>query len=200
MTHFDLCVEVTRWAVHCSWCDGAAPEVNLDARVVCDVLAYGFEPESVRIVEVKRTRADLLADLRVAKMTTKYPPRCNYAYLALGPELAPPRLKRAERQAILAELGDLGLPPTWGVLRVAPGTERGCESLRSARRVEPDAWGDWRVQQAARAVGRSAAWRMVRNHHDLGDLRETAVGAHNLLRAHELGDHGMIELALDALR
>lgn len=153
--HFDLCIDVLRWAVRQGWCDVAAPEVDLDG-AVADVLALG--DGQIRIIEVKRTRADLLADLRARKMVRKYPPRSTHCALALGPDVIDGRSSRE----VLAELEALGLPASWGVLRICPGKSWGADSIRAVRRHGDQPEGRHRAM--ARALGRSLVWRVVRSH------------------------------------
>jgi len=162
-THYDLCIDVTRWAVHQGWCDFAAPEVSL-GNAVCDVLTCGHAPLSVRIIEVKRTRSDLLSDLRREKMQRRYERYASHNYLALGPDLFDSTVRAvvAER-TVLDELAVLGLPAWWGVLRLHPGDARGAWSIRRARKSATELTRD-RVDRTIRAIGRSATWRLIRDH------------------------------------
>lgn len=79
--------------------------------------------------EVKRTRADLLADLRNMKML-KYQARSTHAYLAATKEA----LNWSDRETVLKDLTALGLPAGWGVI-VLPTASRQFQPyvLRAAR-------------------------------------------------------------------
>lgn len=121
------------------------------------------EPDELRlprpriaIAEVKRTRSDLLADLRAGKLL-RYAEVATHLYLAgtddaLG--LAAGERPTRERTArLLAELGEHGLPRTWGVLRLrvweqrphrdlaelAPGWHVAVDPLRTPSRQLEDA-------------------------------------------------------------
>lgn len=161
-THYDLCMEATRWAVHQRWCTFAAPEVDLYG-AQADVLALGLSPLCVRIIEVKRTRSDLLADLRERKMQRKYDSRATHTYLALGPDVI---AERPQRQVI--ELTELGLPRWWGVLQIYPESPRGAFTLRRPRAKMLH--GDTKpltkrhVDGLTKSLGRSMTWRLLRGH------------------------------------
>lgn len=67
----------------------------------------------VGVVEVKRTREDLLQDLRAGKLL-RYEPYASQTWLA-GTSAAL-RLEGRTAEEVLEELGERGLPATWGVL------------------------------------------------------------------------------------
>lgn len=75
----------------------------------------------IAIAEVKRTRPDLLADLRAGKLL-RYAEVATHLYLAATDEalgLAAGERPTRERTArLVADLGELGLPRGWGVLRL----------------------------------------------------------------------------------
>ncbi len=78
------------------------------------------------IIEVKVSRSDLLADLRVSKMHG-YAEHCSHMYLAgTGAAFAVEALRPAPDRvaASIANLETLGVPKTWGLLYF-PETDRG---------------------------------------------------------------------------
>lgn len=81
----------------------------------------------IAIAEVKRTRSDLLADLRAGKLL-RYAEVATHLYLAATDEalgLAAGERPTRERTArVLTELGELGLPKGWGVLRLRVWEQR----------------------------------------------------------------------------
>jgi hypothetical protein len=62
-------------------------------------------------VEVKRTRADLLQDLRKQKML-KYEPNSTHCILAISHKV----FKSNDKKDIKTELKELGLPNSWGIV------------------------------------------------------------------------------------
>lgn len=121
-------------------------------------------PESAKgvvgLVEVKRTRADLLQDLRRRKML-KYQPQATNLWLA-GTEEA----LRGRDSTVLEDLAARGLPPSWGVLllptegdpaRLSPGL---VWALRGSRRTRVALPGELRLR--AYQVGRSLSYRALR--------------------------------------
>lgn len=111
----------------------------------------------VTIIECKRTRSDLLADLRAGKML-KYAEVATHVYLALSEEVIDGR----RSGEVLAELESLGLPRFWGVLKVKTNLSPwvATSSVRAARAVRDataaDVWG------AALTIGRSLSHRALR--------------------------------------
>ncbi len=123
-SHRDLCIQVARYLL----AQQANKLVFWELRVgrsVFDVIALNPKTKRFVVCEVKRTRADLLADLRAGKML-KYAAKASHCYLALTPE--------ALGKDSLEDLKTKGLPTSWGVLLVRPG---GIESLRGARALNP---------------------------------------------------------------
>ena len=94
-------------------------------------------PGQIVVVECKRTRSDLLADLRAGKLR-RYEAAATECYLlasmpALGIN-AHTSLTDAERDHAAP-----GLPPEWGILTVSP--RGGVYPIRPATRLrEPDEW------------------------------------------------------------
>lgn len=177
VTHLELCVAVTAWALDQPWCDVATWEVSVGRAGIADVLAI-TDPWSearqkpktrrprVAIVEVKRTREDLRADLRARKMLG-YAGVASHCYLAATLEA----LGRTQDDAhgiaggwgpVLEDLAQLGLPSTWGVIalsahaawhpRITPWAIRGAKG----EPVGADVRRTW-----AWALARSMAWRRL---------------------------------------
>lgn len=131
----------------------AAARSGLRWRVPPVLPARKYEPAPrVVIVECKRTRADLLGDLRARKLL-KYQDTATHLYLAATPTA----LGGRDRSSALMDLQSRGLPAAWGVLEV-----RGQDvvSLRPSRAVRPATAGD--VWVTALTIGRSLSHRSVR--------------------------------------
>jgi len=116
----------------------------------------------VTILEVKRTRSDLLADLRARKMLG-YEPLASECYLACTPPcLGLPKLNptKESRAAALADLEALGLPGSWGVMLLPerpPHWQGHATVIRPPRRLREVP--DHEVRMWAYRIGRSLAWR-----------------------------------------
>lgn len=122
----------------------------------------GFQPREqegprlhrprIAVCEVKRTRSDLLADLRERKLL-RYGEVATHLYLAATDEalgIKPgDRPTRERTDQVLRELAELGLPKSWGVLRLTVWE-------RKAHRDLPDVPAPgWHVQvDPLRAPGR----------------------------------------------
>lgn len=118
------------------------------------------------VIECKRTRSDLLADLREGKMLG-YERTGTHCALAATPEalrITFPRMWEPVGVAeALADLADRGLPTTWGVLVVVP---RGHHDptptllrLRDDTRIRAATVGEVRLWQDR--IARSLAYRAV---------------------------------------
>lgn len=117
------------------------------------------EPEPrVVVVECKRTRSDLLGDLRAKKML-RYEASATHCYLALTDEVLSTFPKVPS--ALKSRLVELGLPRTWGILRVninQPGWT-GVSALRTARRLQPTT--PHAVYGTAWDIACSLSWKAV---------------------------------------
>ena len=82
-------------------------------------------------IEVKRTRSDLLQDLRKRKML-KYEVRATHCYLAATPEAL--RLHKLSVTEVLSDLKTRGLPTHWGVLLLTDNPQKPIKVLRGARK------------------------------------------------------------------
>ena len=111
----------------------------------------------VVVCEVKRTRADLLADLRKKKML-KYEKGTSHTYLAATAEAL--FYNKWTKKEVLADLKKKGLPPTWGVLLLPENNDpAGIVCLRGAKKT----WTPPKHRIAAlnRKVARSYCYRAL---------------------------------------
>lgn len=125
-THRALQGVVLRWMLAQDWCQVGAVEVkNLDVLGV-SLPAHlrpsrrtRFPKPRITIAEVKRTRADLLQDLRAEKMHG-YAVLGSHMYLAATDEALrwPDRRVIGPEDDVLLDLTERGLPKSWGVLRL----------------------------------------------------------------------------------
>jgi hypothetical protein len=146
MNHRQICHSVASWLLKQQAIQLVSWELALDVGVL-DVIGITTKnkkyPTRVVVAEIKRSRADLLQDLKKKKML-KYEARATHCYLAVtadclwtpselaaGAHLSP----TASTQA-LEFLASKGLPSYWGVLVPHPRT--------------PD---DWICMRPARATG-----------------------------------------------
>lgn len=118
----------------------------------------------LQIVEVKRTRSDLLSDLRAGKML-KYEQLATHCLLAVVPDAVVIRQQqlasdRPRHTQILDALADLGLPTRWGVAVFYTG---GPSILRQPRRL-PTVVTDADRARVITAVARSLMYRGLAAH------------------------------------
>ena len=142
MTHRDMCHAAAQWLLQLGWCDLVAWELTY-GKGVADVLGLGTKTNKVAVIEVKRTRADLLADLRQKKML-RYETGSTYCYLYAS--------KDCFLKDPLEELQSLGLPLHWGVL--VDGV-----LIRSPRQIK--AQMKTRVQSLIKKIAKSHMWREI---------------------------------------
>lgn len=113
-THRDVQWEALFWGLQRRWAYYGTIEVttlhhgSLDAMVV----SHPDQPSRIGGFEVKVQRSDLLRDLRAGKMI-KYEGVCTHCWLVVTEDC----MQSTTKDAILAELQELGLPKHWGVLR-----------------------------------------------------------------------------------
>lgn len=114
MTHRDLCKLVAQWLLKQPSINLVIDEITFGTGIA-DVLGISTKAsvknKRIAICEVKRSRADLLADLRSQKML-KYEYTSTHCYLAATAEA----LGKGTPTEILQNLTEKGLPPYWGVL------------------------------------------------------------------------------------
>jgi len=115
----------------------------------------------IGVIEVKRTRQDLLADLREQKML-RYEQVGTCCWLAAHADAlkCEPKgmLSREEAREILHKLTELGLPSTWGVLVLR---HRGWYTLRPTKHVRQADPAVMRLWQER--IARSLVYRLTRD-------------------------------------
>jgi hypothetical protein len=120
------------------------------------------------VAEVKRTRADLLGDLRAGKLL-KYQAQASHCYLAAHVEALGVEQNTMHRPGVREEaLHDLemrGLPRTWGVLVLTNRWRRGknwihVESWRNPKRL-PTVVTESDRHNVTRQIARSLAYRVL---------------------------------------
>ena len=116
-THRDLCKITAAYAIKQYWCNLACWELRLNKRSVADVIALSTAKSNkhprLAIYEVKRTRADLLQDLKARKIL-KYSQRATHCYLAATKEAL--GLDKKTTSQVLTDLKQKGLPLSWGII------------------------------------------------------------------------------------
>lgn len=155
-THRDLCVTVVRYLLENPIYGLAGWELRYN-RGYADCLAITLKDKAtnprITVVEVKRTRSDLLADLR-AKKLLKYEQGSTHCYLACTPECL--RLDRQPINQALEELTKLGLPTKWGILIIKGDS---VTSVRNAYSIGP--FNKTRCRALIKKLGRSAMFRSL---------------------------------------
>lgn len=142
---------------------------NADVRVPRLWAGISDKPQRPRVtvMEVKRTRSDLLADLRAGKMLA-YEQTGQACYLAATAEA----LKGDTVKAILADLTARGLPTGWGVVRLSSS---GSWS-KGAIKVGDETWSGSCIRPV-RKPREASAGELARVHHWLTrSLSYRAVG------------------------
>lgn len=139
---------------------------------------HGARPRVV-VVECKRTRADLQADLRAGKLR-RYEVAATHCWLLATDEaLAAGRAPRGSRYraggdpydaATLHRLRAEGLPDSWGVLTLPAGSQVPHE-LRDARRLRTVE--GWEVRAWADRMLASMCYRVVRGRSPMADEAES---------------------------
>lgn len=203
VTHRQLQHAATKWLLKQAWCDLAGWEIDsLDAvgvqtlgwQLVREVqrdmqirnrqdaadAGRSYLPQvrrypspRVQIVEVKRTRSDLLQDLKRGKMLT-YEPRATHCVLAVTDEAMlhkghPNSWTKDEQVRYFNALADLGLPVSWGICRFKLWTTReGHPAIETVCLRRPRATplreglvlGDYR-QRITESIARSLVYRVL---------------------------------------
>ncbi len=124
-------------ASHClkqGWCKVVAWELAFNDGIAdCIGISLGSSPSArITVVEVKRTRADLLQDLKAGKML-KYQDNATHCVLAATKEAL--GLNKLTVKQALAELRKLGLPKTWGVWVLPTTGKRKPRSISNAKQL-----------------------------------------------------------------
>ncbi len=134
MTHRELCAQAAKWLLEQQNIDLVAYELRVKP-FVFDCIGITSKSKCAdrryAVIEVKRTRADLLQDLRAGKMQ-KYAQKASHCYLAGTSEAL--GLDKHPKAQVLEDLSNRGLPANWGVLVFTGDT---CKALRNPRRIRP---------------------------------------------------------------
>lgn len=157
-THRELSKAVAAWMLSQPWCEVVCWELKYAPRALVDVLALSSpraKELKVAVCEVKKTRSDLLQDLRAKKML-KYQKGATHCYLAATPEAL--CAEKKDRKAILADLSTRGLPSQWGVLLIR-GEE--IQVLRNPTRL--DTITVTRILTLTRKIAKSFCYRLLSN-------------------------------------
>jgi hypothetical protein len=121
---------------------------------VVGVSTKGRIDKRITIIEVKRTRSDLLADLKKGKLL-KYEAQGTHCYLAATPEAL--RLDKLTATEVLQDLQDRGLPAHWGVLSI--NDSKTVHVVRSCKRHRPTPTAT--LQALVGKIGRASMWRYM---------------------------------------
>jgi hypothetical protein len=133
-SHRDLCNLAAIWLLDQSNIQLVAVETKFYSGIA-DVLGITTKETSTNkdivVIEVKRTRADLLQDLNKGKML-KYIKRSTKCYLAATSEAL--NLDKLTIQESIKDLESRGLPKDWGVLLLPSSGKDITRVLRNGRR------------------------------------------------------------------
>jgi len=154
LTHRDLAIKATEWLLKQSWCDVACFELKV-GRGFADAIGISkprAKKARVTIVEVKRTRSDLLADLR-AKKYMKYEPQSTHCYIAGTAEAYGNRT----RAQTLVDLKMREVPDHWGILEFGPRGGITCHRPAKAHRRTTST----RVKALTRKIAKSLIYRAL---------------------------------------
>jgi hypothetical protein len=115
-THRDLCRLTAAWILQKPGIDLACYEMRWNKGLV-DVIGLSSSErcknKRLIVIEVKRTRSDLLQDLRKKKLC-KYESKATHCYLAATAEAL--QYSNINKTKILNDLRKKGLPVQWGVI------------------------------------------------------------------------------------
>lgn len=127
LSHRDLCKQVTAWLLKQSWCDIACYELKVGTGFADSIgISKSRVTDRITIVECKRTRSDLLQDLR-AKKYLKYEQKSTHCYIAATAEA----YGNKTSNGILVDLKNKGVPDHWGLLQFEQDSSITC--IRSAK-------------------------------------------------------------------
>lgn len=128
LTHRDLCKIAAGWVLKQGWCDVACYELKIGTGFAD---AIGISKPRARtprttVIECKRTRSDLLQDLRANKYR-KYEQKSTHCYIAATAEAYGSKT----HSQILVDLKNREVPDYWGLLKFGP--RGGVTCIRSAK-------------------------------------------------------------------
>jgi len=163
LSHRDYTIISMRWLLTKSSIDLAAWEIAVSKRSIVDAIGMNtnltVQNKTIAIIEVKRTKADLLGDLARGKML-KYMGFASHCYLAAtGEALA--YIGNNSKAATFALLAEYGLPDTWGVLLLPKSSGSKITVLREAKRLSnPSAE---KANRLLRHIAKSYMWKTINN-------------------------------------
>jgi hypothetical protein len=119
---------------------------------IADVIAVGksIDPK-LAIIEVKRTRADLLQDLR-AKKYLKYEKNSTHVYLACTAEAF-----KYTGDDLFEDLQKRGVPKKWGLLLITPSDIIVLRKASAHRAMQRDVF-----QTAIRKIAKSLCYKQLK--------------------------------------
>jgi hypothetical protein len=153
-THRNLCEFAAKWLLDQSWSDAACVELKLgrsfaDAVGVCKARS---KKRRVTIVECKRTRSDLLQDIRKRKYM-KYERNSTHCYFAGTSEA----YKSMVDKQILFDFKNRGVPDHWGILHIDAHGKIRCIRKARAHKTITSA----QVNSIVRKIARSLSYRIL---------------------------------------
>lgn len=136
LSHRELCLSVAYWLRRQRWCDLVSWELAYNDGFV-DVIGMSspLKESKTKIVavEVKRTKADLVQDLKKGKLL-KYESNSTHCYLAATREALGIKYAK-EAPTAIKHLVELGLPRHWGILLLPTKGRARPKVLRSSRQI-----------------------------------------------------------------
>ena len=153
-THRDLCKLATTWLLKQSWCDLACYELKV-GRGFADAIGISkphAKNHRITIIEVKRTRSDLLQDIRTKKYL-KYEAQATHCYIAGTAEA----FGNKTTNQIYVDLKSRGFPDYWGILIFNPRNRLHClRSARAHRRITYT-----KIKSLTRKIAKSFCYRAL---------------------------------------
>jgi hypothetical protein len=159
--HRDLCILTAKWLLDRPGVDLTSWELKFNRGFVdaIGLTSRGTKrTKKLLVAEVKRTRPDLLQDLRRGKLL-KYEKGASHCYLAATPEAL--MLHKKTKKQIIDDLTSKGLPKYWGILVLPPyGKDpKNINVLRRPRKLrEPHART---LSTLVGKIARSFMWRII---------------------------------------
>lgn len=157
LSHRDLCSLAAQWLLDQSYIDLVSYEIKFNRGYV-DAIGITSHPRAkqkkIAVVEVKRTRSDLLADLRKKKML-KYERTASHCYLAATCDAL--MFPKKDKKQVLDDLKAKGLPTYWGVLMFHPSGK--IQVLRGSKRKQPA--NSRSITMLIRKIARSYMYRVL---------------------------------------
>ena len=152
--HRDLCKLATAWLLKQSWCDLACYELKV-GRGFADAIGISrprARTHRITIIEVKRTRSDLLQDIRTKKYL-KYESQATHCYMAGTTEA----FGNKTTNQIYVDLKNRGFPDHWGILIFDSKNEIHC--LRSAKAHRKITYT--KIKSLTRKIAKSFCYRVL---------------------------------------